>query len=140
MFQSSWTATTEAHTLWSLILQQEKPPQWEACTSQQIVALTHCNQRKPTYSNKDPVQAKIKNKLQKKRNNGSCCSVAKSYATLQLQGLQHARLPCPSLSPGVCSKFLSIESVMLSNHLILCQLLLLLPSIFPSIRVISKNG
>ena len=32
-------------------------------------------------------------------------------------------------------KFMSIESVMPSNHLILCRLLLLLPSIFPSIRV-----
>ena len=30
---------------------------------------------------------------------------------------------------------MSIESVMPSNHLILCRLLLLLPSIFPSIRV-----
>ena len=32
-----------------------------------------------------------------------CCSVAQSYLTLQPHGLQHARLPCPSLSPGVCS-------------------------------------
>ena len=36
-------------------------------------------------------------------------------------------------------KFLSIESVMLSNHLILCRPLLLLPSIFPSIRVFSNE-
>ena len=33
----------------------------------------------------------------------------------------------------------SIEAVMLSNHLILCHLLLLLPSIFPSIRVFSNE-
>ena len=33
-------------------------------------------------------------------------------------------------------KIMSIESVILSNHLILCGPLLLLPSIFPSIRVI----
>ena len=32
-------------------------------------------------------------------------------------------------------KFKSVESVMLSNHLILCCPLLLLPSIFPSIKV-----
>ena len=32
-------------------------------------------------------------------------------------------------------KFTSIESMMLSNHLILCHPLFLLPSIFPSIRV-----
>ena len=32
------------------------------------------------------------------------CSVAKSYLILcDPHGLQHARLPCPSLSPGVCS-------------------------------------
>ena len=37
-------------------------------------------------------------------------------------------------------KFMSIESVMPSNHLILCRLLLLLPSIFPSIRVFSNES
>ena len=46
-------------------------------------------------------------------------------------GLQHTRLPCPSPSPGVCP-FMSIESVMPSNHLILCCPLLLLTSVFPS--------
>ena len=35
-------------------------------------------------------------------------------------------------------KLMSIESVMPSNHLILCRPLLLLPSIFPSIRVFSN--
>ena len=34
---------------------------------------------------------------------------------------------------------MSIESVMPSNHLILCHPLLLLPSIFPSIRVFPNN-
>ena len=37
-------------------------------------------------------------------------------------------------------KFLSIESVMPPNHLILCHPLLLLPSIFPSIRVFSSES
>ena len=37
-------------------------------------------------------------------------------------------------------RFMSIESVMLSNYLILCCLLLLLPSIFPSIRVFSNES
>ena len=32
-----------------------------------------------------------------------CCSVCKSCHTLQSYGLQQARLPCPSPSPGVCS-------------------------------------
>ena len=35
---------------------------------------------------------------------------------------------------------MSIESVMLSNHLILCHPLLLLPSIFPSIRFFSNES
>ena len=37
-------------------------------------------------------------------------------------------------------EFMSIESVMLSNHLILCHPLLLLPSIFPHIRVFSNES
>ena len=37
-------------------------------------------------------------------------------------------------------KLMSIESVMPSNHLTLCRPLLLLPSIFPSIRVFSKES
>ena len=36
-------------------------------------------------------------------------------------------------------RFMSIQSVMLSNHLILCCSLLLLPSVFPSIRVFSSE-
>ena len=36
-------------------------------------------------------------------------------------------------------KFMSIESVMLASHLILCHPLLLLPSIFPSLRVFSNE-
>ena len=37
-------------------------------------------------------------------------------------------------------KLMSIESVMPSNHLILCRALLLLPSIFPNIRVFSNES
>jgi len=37
-------------------------------------------------------------------------------------------------------KFMSIESMMPSNHLILCCPLLLLPSIFPSFRVFSNES
>ena len=53
---------------------------------------------------------------------------------------QHARLPCPSPTPGVLPKPISIESVMPSSHLILCGPLLLLPSIPPSIRVFSNES
>ena len=61
-------------------------------------------------------------------------------SSLQTHGLQHAWLPCPSLAPGVCSNSCPIKSVMLSNHLILCRTLFLLPSIFPSIRNFSSES
>ena len=54
-------------------------------------------------------------------------------------GLQHTKIPCPSATPGVL-KLTSIKSVMPSNHLILCRPPLLLPSIFPSIRVFSNES
>ena len=47
--------------------------------------------------------------------------------------------PHPSLSPCLF-KFMSVESKMLSKHLNLCYPLLLLPSIFPSIRVFSGES
>ena len=63
--------------------------------------------------------------------NCCCCSVTKLYQTLwDPYGLQQARLPCPSPSPRSLPNFMSIKLVMLSNHLILCSPLLLLPSIF----------
>ena len=67
-------------------------------------------------------------------------------------GLQPTRLLRPWDFPGKSTgvgchcllhsllKFMSIESVMPSNHLILCCPLPLLPSIFPSIRVFSKES
>ena len=42
--------------------------------------------------------------------------------------------------PLELAQLMSIELVMPSNHLILCRPLLLLPSIFPSIRVLSKES
>ena len=38
-----------------------------------------------------------------KKNNFCCCSVTESSLTLQPHGLEHTRLCCPSVSPGVCS-------------------------------------
>ena len=61
-------------------------------------------------------------------------SVVSDSAT---HGLQHARLPCPSLAASLL-KFIPIESVMPSNHLILsCPLLC---SVFPSIEVFSNES
>ena len=53
---------------------------------------------------------------------------------------QQARPPCPSPIPGVHSNSISIELVMPFNHCILCCPLLLLPSVFPSIRVFSNES
>ena len=78
-----------------------------------------------------------------------CCSViSKGFSSVQFScsvmsdslqphGLQHARPPCPS--PGVYSNSCPL-SVTPSNRLILCHLLFLSPSIFPSIRVFSSQS
>ena len=66
------------------------------------------------------------------------CSVPKSYATLcdpmdcSMQGFPFLHY-IPSLL-----KVMSIELVIPCTHLILCHPLLLLPAIFPSVRVFSK--
>ena len=66
------------------------------------------------------------------------CSVMSD--SLQSHGLQHARPPCPSTTQLMSSlKLMSSESVMPSNHLIFYRPLLLLPSIFPSIRLFSNE-
>ena len=55
--------------------------------------------------------------------------------------MQQARPPCPSLSPGVCSdSYPTSEWCHPTNLLIPCHPLLLLPSIFPSIRVLSNKS
>ena len=58
--------------------------------------------------------------------------------SLQFHELHHARLPCPSLFPGVCSNSCPLSPEMLSNHHILCCLLLL-PSVFPSFSISPSN-
>ena len=61
------------------------------------------------------------------------------YNTLRPHGLQHARLPLSITSSWSLLKLMSIESVMPSNHLILCCPIILLPSVFPSIKVFSNE-
>ena len=43
------------------------------------------------------------------------------------------------MNSSILLKLMTIESIMSSNHLILCHPLLLLPSMFPSIRMFSKH-
>ena len=68
-----------------------------------------------------------------------CCSVAKSCLTLQPDGLQHAKLPCPSLPFRIWSNSCPL-SRRSSDHLLLCHPLLLLHSAFPRIRVFSNES
>ena len=64
-----------------------------------------------------------------------CCSVPKLGLTLcDPMDCSIPGFPSFTVSRNL-PKFMSTESVMLSNHLILCCPLLLLPSIFPSTRV-----
>ena len=66
------------------------------------------------------------------------CSVMPS--SLWPQGLQHARLHCPSVFTRSFVQLMFIELIVPPNHLILCHPLLLLPSVFPSIRVFSNES
>ena len=64
-----------------------------------------------------------------------CCSVAKLCLILCV-----LMAPLSSTVSRNLLKLMSIQSVMSSNHLILCRPLLFLPSIFPSIRVFSNES
>ena len=66
------------------------------------------------------------------------CSVMSD--SLPPHGLQHARPPCPSPTPGVHSNSCPLSRWCHLTHLILCGPLLLPPSIFPSIRVFSNES
>ena len=68
-----------------------------------------------------------------------CCSVAKLCLTFATQWTASHQVSLSSTVSWSLLKFMSIESVMLSNRLILCHPLLLLPSIFPSIMVFSNE-
>ena len=68
-----------------------------------------------------------------------CCLVTKPCLTLCDPWTVVHQTPMPSNISLSWLKFTSIVSVILSNHLIPCHPLLLLPSIFPSIRVFSNE-
>ena len=69
-----------------------------------------------------------------------CCSVAQSCPTfVTLWTATHQASLSFTISWSLL-KLMSIESVMPSNHLILCHPLLFLPSVFPSIRVFSNQS
>ena len=61
------------------------------------------------------------------------CQVMSNYSQ------PHEQSPPSFTISGSLLRFMSIESVILCNHLILCHPLLLLPSIFLRIRVFSNE-
>ena len=67
-------------------------------------------------------------------------SVAQSCQTLQTPWTAAHQTSLSIINSQSLLKLMSTESVMLSNHLILCCPLLLLPSIFPRIRVFSNES
>ena len=78
-----------------------------------------------------------------KPNLSICVVVVQSLSHVQLFPTQWTAACQASLAFTISQsllKLMSIESMMLSNHLIHCCLLLLLPSIFPSIRVFSSES
>ena len=83
--------------------------------------------------------------LQDSEHSNLCQTVHFSYSGLsdsfRPHGLHAARQPYLFITNSQSLlKLMSIESVMPSNHFILCHPLLLLPSIFPSIRVFSNES
>ena len=66
-------------------------------------------------------------------------SVTQWCPNLRPHGLQHAMSLSITNSKSLLN-LMSIESVMPSNHLILCHPLILLPSIFPSIKIFSNES
>ena len=71
---------------------------------------------------------------------GCCCSVTKLCPTLVTPLTAARQASLPSTTFQSLPKLMSIKSMMLSNHLILCRPLLLLPSIFPSIRIFPSES
>ena len=69
----------------------------------------------------------------------SCCSVSKLCPSLCDPWTAARQAPLSATNSWSLLKFMSIESVMLSNRLSLCCPLLLVPSIFPNIRVFSSE-
>ena len=70
----------------------------------------------------------------------SCCSVTKSYLTFVTPRTAAHQASLTFTISWSLLKLMSIRSVIPSKHPILCRPLLLLPSIFPSIRVLYNES
>ena len=82
----------------------------------------------------------IIHQLEKKFNTLSLIQSVQSLSHVRLFATQGQQTSLSITNSRSLLKPMSIESVMPSNHLILCGPLFLLPSIFPSIRVFSNES
>ena len=128
-------------------------PLVRVCISVQSKAKNgHMKQRWSNYIPSQETQRCEKLKVKGQKNISHITSIQKwaDMATVQFS-LSHLQLFATPLtaacqaSPSITNsqslfKFMSIESVMPSNHLILCHPLLLPPSVFPSMRVFSNKS
>ena len=141
---SFWSQFVRQRNPWSLI--------WVPCTRQSLETQTTHSWGKQSAAHSE--SALMAQRLERQRNSyfawiPSFWMTMEFFAAV-VQSLSRVRLfTTPwtaerraSLSLSLSQslpKFVSIESVMPSNHLILCHPLLLLLSIFPSIRVFSNK-
>ena len=135
-FHSLWCISCESHHVGAYCPGGRDTAEWnQGCLWFGRLAVCSCLSNYPLCSQED-----------------CCCSHSKCVVCLGLflfhcsvvsnalwpHELQHTRLSC--LHCLLEFALMSIESVMPSNHLILCHPLLLLPAIFPSIRVFSNES
>ena len=79
------------------------------------------------------------NEVSAEMNNSSQFSRSVVSHSLRPHGLAAGKAFLSITNPRSLLKLMSFEPVMRSNHLILCSNLLLLPSIFPTIRMLSNE-
>ena len=105
--------------------------------TQQSLAFLYTNNEKTEGEIKETIPFTIAMKRIKYFSSVQLLSHVQLFATLWTSVFQASLSITNSRS---LLKLMAIEWVTLSNHLILCHLLILLPSIFPSIRVLSKES
>ena len=93
----------------------------------------------PKFHREEPTQSHSKRSCPRYHNYMSVSHLVVSNS-LQPHGLQQRQASLSITNFRSLPKLMSIESVIPSNHLILCHPLLLLPSIFPSIRIFSNES
>ena len=129
MQHCGWDSAAQHHIVQSWGTEAGLHPQFILCTARDIPALLSLTHMPPpsqfdaVTSGEKPICASI-----------HWLSCVRLFATPWIAARQSSLSITNSRSPP---KPMSIELVMPSNHLILCHPLLLLPSIFPSIRVFS---